>query len=129
MIASKNKVKVGNKWYPIIRKINPFDYLDDNSKDLIKQIQIDLAPISELGGTAGEYDLFALFEGKVGSGKSNAANLFCLAIDNTFSPERIIYRDWHYWRIKAALTKDLHRDIVTLLIKSVHFWLRSCQFA
>lgn len=92
-------------------KFNPYDLLDDNSKELIKQIKDDLAPVTEEGGFAGEYDCFCLFEGKVGTGKSNAANLYCLAIDSTFSPERIIYRDWHYWRVKANLVKNLNKDI------------------
>lgn len=95
----------------MIKRLNPYDYMDDNAKSLIKQIKVDLAPTGEGGGTSGEYDCFALFEGKVGSGKSNAANLFCLAMDKTYTPERCIYRDWHYWRIKAKLTKNLHNDI------------------
>jgi hypothetical protein len=32
-------------------------------------------------------------------------------MDDTYNPERCIYRDWHYWRIKHNLTKHLNQDI------------------
>ena len=115
-----NKVKLGNGWFTIIKHLNPEDYLDANSMALIRQIKVDLLPASEDRQTEGEYDCFALFEGKVGTGKSNAANLFCLAIDKTYTPERCIYRDWHYWRIKHSLVKHLNQDIDACRGKSIN---------
>lgn len=106
-----NKVKLGKGWFTIIKHLNPEEYLDAGAMALIKQIKVDLLPASEDRQTEGEYDCFALFEGKVGTGKSNAANLFCMGIDKTYTPERCIYRDWHYWRIKHALVKHLNQDI------------------
>lgn len=85
--------------------------MDEGAKKLIKQIKVDLLPASEYNQTEGEYDCFAFFEGKVGSGKSNVANLFCLAIDSSYSAERIVYRDWHYWKVKASLIRNLSKDI------------------
>jgi hypothetical protein len=110
-LIKNNKVKLGKGWFNIIKKLNPEDYLDDNAKFLIEQIKKDISPISMTETATGEYDCFALFEGKVGTGKSNTANLFCLAMDETFTAERCIYRDWHYWRIKHTLTKNLNHDI------------------
>lgn len=117
----ENKVKIGKKWFSRIKKINPEDYMDSNALAIVKQIKTDLQPVSEEGGTEGEYDCFALFEGKVGMGKSNAANLFCLAIDPTFTPERCIYRDFNYWTIKKKLTKDLDKDIDAARMKAISF--------
>lgn len=106
-----NKVNFGKGWFKIIKKLDANDYLDEGAKSLIKQIKVDLLPASEENETEGEYDCFALFEGKVGTGKSNAANLFCLGMDKTYTPARCIYRDWHYWRVKHSLTKNLNKDI------------------
>jgi hypothetical protein len=106
-----DRVNFGKGWFKIIKKIDPYEYLDEGAKKLIRQIKVDLLPASEERETEGECDCFALFEGKVGTGKSNAANLFCLGMDKTYTPERCIYRDWHYWKIKANLTKNLSKDM------------------
>jgi hypothetical protein len=107
----ENRVRLGNKWFKIMRTFNPEDYLDSNALSLLKQVKVDIAPLSMENVATGEYDCFSLIEGKVGTGKSNLASLLCLYMDKTFTPERCIYRDWHYWRIKHNLTKNLNKDI------------------
>lgn len=119
-------MKIGKKWLKLIPKIDPFDYMDQNAREVVRQIKIDLAPTSEKG-SAGEFDCFSLFEGKVGSGKTNASNIFCLAIDPTYQAAvirkepRAIYRGWHYWRIKNKLTKNLKNDPDCCRGKAINF--------
>lgn len=115
MKVKSDRIKLGKKWLKLIPKIDPMDYMDENAKFLVKQIKQDLAPATEKG-SAGDFDCFALFEGKVGMGKTNTSNLICMAIDPTYQDavirkeSRAIYRDWHYWKAKNKLTKNLRND-------------------
>ncbi len=119
--VKNNKVKIGKKWFRVIKKLNPYDYLDANAIKIIEQVKTDLLPTDMFKSGTGEHDCFSLIEGKVGSGKSNFANLFNLAIDPTYSADRCIYRDWHYWRIKNRLTKNIHKDIDVCRGKAISF--------
>lgn len=110
------------KKYGLIKRLNPEDYVDDNAKNLIKSIKIDLLPATMENPTEGDYDCFCLLEGKVGSSKSTLASLLSMAIDDTYQTNiRTIYRDWHYWKFKNMLTKDYRKDIDCSRGKAVSF--------
>jgi hypothetical protein len=81
-----------------------------------------LLPATEERATEGDYDCFCLLEGKVGMSKSTLASLLSMAIDSTYQTNiRTIYRDWHYWKFKNALTKDYRKDIDCARGKAISF--------